>query len=152
MSTRWLLAAIHLLGLGIGLGSVWARARALRGQLDSAGVRQVLSADTWWAVAAAVWISTGLLRAFGGFEKGSSYYLNNHLFLTKMGLLVLVIVLEIGPIMEFTRWRRALGRRSAPDTAQAGRFAWISLIQAFLVILMLIAATGMARGFGSVTT
>jgi hypothetical protein len=48
MTIRWLLAAAHLLALGIGLGAVWARGRALRGLLDASGVRRVLSADTWW--------------------------------------------------------------------------------------------------------
>ena len=31
MTLRWLLAAVHLLALGIGLGAVWARARSLAG-------------------------------------------------------------------------------------------------------------------------
>lgn len=44
--TRWLLASIHLLGFGIALGAVWARALALRKPLDLAGIRRVLYADT----------------------------------------------------------------------------------------------------------
>ena len=31
MSIRWILAALHLFGLAIGLGAVWARGRALQG-------------------------------------------------------------------------------------------------------------------------
>jgi hypothetical protein len=49
---RWLLAAAHLLALGIGLGAVWARSRALRGSLDPAGLRRVLGADAWWSAGA----------------------------------------------------------------------------------------------------
>ncbi len=71
MTIRWLLAAIHLLALGLGFGAVWARGRALRGELDPAGLRRAFYADTWWGVAAVLWIGTGLVRAFGGFEKGS---------------------------------------------------------------------------------
>lgn len=146
---RWALAAIHLLGLGIGLGSVWARSRALREPLDAPGIRRVLTADSWWALAALLWIGTGLLRAFAGFEKGAAYYLANHLFLTKMGLLLLIIALEIRPIIVLTGWRRAMARGQLRDTRHARRFARTSVLQAILVLLMVVAATGMARGYGS---
>jgi len=87
MTIRWLLAALHLLALGVGLGAVWARGRAFQAPLDVRGLRRVFYADTWWGVAALVWIGTGLVRAFGGYEKGSFYYLHNHAFWAKMGLL-----------------------------------------------------------------
>jgi len=148
-SVRWLLAAVHLLGLGIGLGAVFARARALRGELDHAGLRRALQADTWWAVAAVVWIGTGLLRAFAGIEKGSTYYLHNHLFLAKMGLLGLILVLEVRPIITLTRWRASLARREQPDTRLAASIARTSLVQVALVVLMVLLATGMARGYGA---
>lgn len=149
MSIRWLLAAVHLLGLGIGLGAVYVRARALRGELDRGGLRRALQADIWWAVAAAVWLGTGLFRAFGGVEKGSSYYLRNHLFLTKMGVFVLIVLLEIRPIVTLTRWRASLARGGQPDTTLAASIGRTSLVQAGLVVLMVLLATGLARGYGS---
>ena len=146
---RWTVAAVHLLALGLGLGAVWARGRALRGELDAAGLRRVFYADSWWGAAAGVWIATGLLRAFAGLEKGSAYYLHNHLFWAKMGLLVLILLLEIGPMVTLIRWRIALARGVPVDTHRAGRFARISFLQAGLVMLMVLAATGMARGYGA---
>ncbi|HUR95709.1 MAG TPA: DUF2214 family protein [Gemmatimonadales bacterium] len=146
---RWLFAAMHLLALGVGLGAVWARARALGGTLDPAGVRRVLSADTWWGVAAALWISTGLVRLFGGLEKGTGYYLTNHVFLAKMGMLAVILLLELGPMVTFVQWRRQSGGGGPVDTRRAGRFARTSYVQAVLVILMVLAATAMARGFGA---
>src|SRR2546428_13590285 len=127
MTIRWLLAALHLLALGIGLGAVWARGRALRGDLDGPGLRRVFYADTWWGVAALVWIGTGLVRAFGGFEKGSFYYLHNHLFWTKMGLLAAILILELGPMIALIRWRVAVGRGNVPDTRAPSGFARVSL-------------------------
>ena len=146
---RWLLAVVHLLALGIGLGAVWARSRALRGPLDAAGLRRVFAADTWWGVSAGLWILTGLLRAFAGYEKGAAYYLHNHLFLTKMGLLLLVLALEVAPMAALIRWRAAVAKGTLPDTSSAPRFARTSTLQAVLVVLMVVAATGMARGFGT---
>jgi putative membrane protein len=95
-TTRWLLAALHLLGFGIALGPIWARSRAPWGTLDTAGLRRVFLADNWWGVSAIVLIGTGLVRAFGGLEKGTSYYLGNHFFLTKMALVVVIVFLATG--------------------------------------------------------
>jgi putative membrane protein len=148
MSIRWLLAAIHLLALGIGLGAVWARGRALRDQLDVTGLHRVFYADAWWGIAAAVWIATGLARAFGGYEKGSVYYLHNHLFWTKMGLLAVILVLELSPMITLIRWRMELSRNQQPDTHAAPRLAMVSFVQAVLVVLMILVATGVARGYG----
>ena len=71
MLLRWLLAIVHLLGFAIGLGSVWARYRTLRGSPDRDGMQRAILADNWWALSAALLIGTGLLRAFVGFEKGA---------------------------------------------------------------------------------
>jgi putative membrane protein len=150
MLLRWLFAALHLLGLGIGLGAVWARARALRGPLDPVGLRRVFYADSWWGVAAAIWIGTGLVRVIGGLEKGMDYYLQNHVFWGKMALLLVILVLEVWPMVTLVRWRVQLARGEAPDTSPAGRFASISYLQAALVLLMVLAATAMARGIGVV--
>jgi len=145
---RWLLAAVHLLGLGVGLGAVWARGRALRGELDLPGLRRVFAADSWWGLAALLWIATGLMRAFGGWEKGSAYYLHNHLFWAKMALLGLILVLEIRPMVTLVRWRAQVRQGQLPDSRPAPTLATVSFLQAAIVILMVIAATGIAGGYG----
>jgi putative membrane protein len=148
MTARWLAASLHLLALGIGLGAVWARGRALRSSLDAGSLRQVFFADTLWGLAAVLWISTGLWRLLAGLEKGTGYYLQNHLFLTKMALLGLVLLLEIRPMITLIRWRRTVSRGEAPDTRAAPLLARISFVQAWLVVLMVFAAAAMARGMG----
>src|SRR5206468_6733498 len=112
-----IVSALHVLALALGLPSVYLRGRALKGPLDRDGLRRLLAADTVWGIAAGLWIATGLLRAFGGLEKGSQFYLQSPLFWTKMALFVTVILLEIRPMITFIRWRRALGRGEAPDTS-----------------------------------
>lgn len=146
MILRWVVAALHLLGLGIGLGAVVARARALRGPLDAPGLRRVFAADAWWGVAALVWFSTGLWRAFGGLEKGSGYYLQSNAFWVKMSLLAVITAMEFYVAATIGRWRAQVRRGEAVDTARAGTFATISAVQAALVVAMVFAATAMARG------
>src|SRR3989442_3600632 len=65
-----------------------------------------------------------------------------------MGLLATILVLELGPMLALIRWRVAVARGGAPDTGAASRFARISVVQAILVVLMVLAATAMARGYG----
>jgi putative membrane protein len=144
---RWLLATFHLLALGIGLGAVWARARALGSPLEiRENLQRVFLADALWGAAAFLWISTGLWRLLGGLEKGTGYYLQNHVFLTKMALLVVVLALEIRPMVTLIRWRKRAAAGATGDFRAAGRLATISRIQAWLIVLMVFAATAMARG------
>jgi putative membrane protein len=148
MFIRWMLAALHLLPLGLGLGAVLWRAVSLRGPLDHTGLQRVFLADTLWGGAAVLWIVTGLMRAFGGYEKGTEYYINNGYFLLKMALLILIIALEIWPMLTLIRWRTRERGNALTDTSAAGAIARISWIQTALVIVMIFAATAMARGLG----
>jgi putative membrane protein len=149
LALRWLLAVVHLLALGIGLGSVWARARLLgSAPLDGTTLRRALTADAWWGVAGALWIGSGLWRLFGATEKTTDYYLGNHVFWTKMALLAVLLLLEIRPIVVLGRWRRRAGRNETLDLRAAPGIARTSYVQAVLVILMVLAATAMARGLG----
>ena len=144
---RWLLASLHLIALGIGLGAVWGRSRALRGVLDTSAVQRVLTADIWWGVAALIWLVTGLWRLFAGTEKPLSFYMTSHWFLAKMVLFVLIVLLEIWPAVTFARWRVGRGRGEMPDTRSAGSLATVSVVQTVLVLLIVGAATAMARGY-----
>jgi putative membrane protein len=148
MLLKWLVAAAHLFALAFGWAAIVGRARALKGPLDDKGIREVLSADTRWGVAAILWIGTGLWRAFGGLEKGSEYYLANHVFWFKMACLLAIIALELKPATTLTGWRTALRKQQIPDTSQAPLLSRISSAQVGLTLLMVLAATAMARGIG----
>jgi putative membrane protein len=144
---RLLLAATHLLALGIGLGAVWARGRSLRGVVDGAALRRAFAADAWWGVAAVLWLSTGLARLLAGTEKSTAYYLQNPLFHVKMGLFVLVLALEVWPMITLIRWRRAVGRNQTAAVGSARKIARISTIEAFLVVIIVFVAVALARGY-----
>lgn len=149
MTIRLILAVLHLLALGVGLGAVYARARGLRKPLDRDGVRRVLAADSWWGLAGFLWISTGLARLFMGSEKATSYYLHNHLFLGKMGSLAVLLVLEVFAVITLMKWRKSAAGGAAPDTSRGRSLALISDIQLLLVLIMVALAAAMARGLGA---
>lgn len=145
---RLLLGGLHLLGLGVGLGAVWARGRALSSRLDGPGLRSVFLADNFWGLAAALWLGTGLWRLLAGTEKGTSYYLHNHIFLGKMAFFAIILALELWPMITLIGWRRRVARGEQPDTGAAPLLARISYAQAGIVIVMIFLAAAMARGYG----
>lgn len=150
---RLALAWLHLLALGVGLGGVWGRARALhdslRDPVDERAIRRALVADAWWGVAAVVWLATGLWRLLAGTEKSTTYYLTNLAFDAKMLMFVAILGLEAWPMLTLIRWRR---RTREPQARDAGRIEVISYVECALVIAMVFAAVSMARGFGFRTT
>ncbi|MBA2628359.1 MAG: DUF2214 family protein [Gemmatimonadales bacterium] len=150
MTLRWIVSALHLAALAIGFGAIWTRGRALSGSPDRSAIARALSADAWWAVAALLWIGTGLWRLLEATEKPTAYYFANHLFWAKIGMLALILLLEVWPMVTLIGWRRRLGRGRAPNIDRAGAFARISVIQALLILGMIVASTGMARGYGAV--
>lgn len=145
---RWLMAVLHFAALGIGLGAIWVRYRALRSVNEPGALQRAFAADNLWALAFALWLGSGLMRAFGGLEKGTPYYLQNGAFHLKLGLLGLILLLEIRQMVTLIRWRVALKKGQTPDLGPSAIMARISLIQAILVLLMIGAASAMARGFG----
>ena len=149
MTAAAIVAALHFLALGIGLPSIYLRGRALKGRLNAEGLRRLFAADTVWGVAAALWIVTGLLRAFGGLEKGTAFYLSSSLFWTKMILFVLVVGLEIWPMLTFIRWRREVRRGRTPDTSRAPTLYVVTHAEMALVVIIVFVASFMARGFGA---
>lgn len=146
MLTHWMLAALHLLAVVVGFWAVLARGTALRRLTDGTGeARSVLIADNIWGVCAVILLVSGGVRAFGGYEKGTDYYLHQPLFHLKMTFFVLILLLEIAPMVTLIKWRIALGRNRALDTGRVKLFARISHIEALLLLLMVVAATGVAR-------
>lgn len=141
-------SALHVLALGLGLPAVFLRGRALRGPLDAAGLARVLRADSVWGIAAALWLVTGVLRAFAGLEKGTAFYLASPLFWLKLGLFAAVAVLEVRPMLTLLRWRSALRRGGAPDTSAAGALYRLNHVELALVVVIVFVAAFMARGFG----
>ena len=146
MWTSSIVASLHYLALAIGLPAIFLRGRALKGTLDDAGLRRLFAADSMWGVAAALWLATGLLRAFGGLEKGSAFYLQSHGFYLKMGLFLAIVILEIRPMLTFMKWRQAHRRGARIDTRPAPALFQVSHIQMALTIVIVFVASAMARG------
>ncbi len=145
------IAALHYLALALGIGSAFARGMRLRDLRRTPGEPGVLvrlfRADMVWGIAAALWIASGLVRAFGHVEKAPAFYTRNGFFWLKMGLFVAVVLLELVPMITFIRWRRAHGRGQAPAGGPSvGALIRINDLELAIVVVILFVATMMARG------
>ncbi|MBS4088651.1 DUF2214 family protein [Pseudomonas rustica] len=147
MLVHWFLAAVHLLAFALGFWAVLTRGTAFSRLAAGTGeAKRVLLADNLWGVSALILLITGGMRAFGGYEKGTDYYLHQPLFHLKMTLFVLILLMELAPMITLIKWRIALAKGKPIDTGRAKIYARISHAEALLLVLMVVAATGMARG------
>jgi len=143
--TAALLAAIHILTAALGLGSIFARGRALAGPLDDAGWKKLLAADNAWGAAALLWITSGVARVFFG-GKEPAFYWRNGFFWLKLGLFALVFALELAPMMTFVRVRAARRRGTNLPRFPVDAYHRINAIEMALVVLIVVVAAFMARG------
>ncbi len=144
-----MLAALHLVAMCAGVAALWVRGRELRTAASRPeAMRRAAGAHAVWVVALAVGIATGLVRMTGLHEKGAAYYEQNALFLLKMTTLALLLAADAWPTMVLLS--RIVGRRgpSAVAPRQARWMARVSVAQVGLFVLVVLAASGMARGLG----
>ena len=144
--TGLIIASIHLVALGVGLGGLWSRARTLHEALRRSGepraLRRVYIGDAWWNLAVVLWLITGAWWVASGAVNLSSVYAVGTGFLVKMALFALVIALEVWPIAKLVRWRFSHIEARAWELR---RIEAISYLQCALVVGMVVAAASMAR-------
>jgi putative membrane protein len=121
----------------------------LRGELTAARARQLLRIDAGFAIAAAIVLLVGLLRAVY-FEKGASYYFHSVPFLAKLSLFVLIGLASIYPTLQYLSWRPALRQGRAPAVPEPTLRALRRVLHWELaaVVLLIFCAALMARGIG----
>jgi putative membrane protein len=146
-----ILAVVHLLSLALGVALLVLRGKSLEQVKEPKDLGRVFMWDNLYGLLALFWIGSGLLRAFAGFEKGTDYYLSNHVFWTKLLFVVLLLGCEIPILAALIRFRVRKAKGQALDLAGVPRLVrlhWFELASVFPVI---IAASLMARGVGVVS-
>jgi putative membrane protein len=144
------LAAVHLMSLAAGVLALVQRARSLAAAERDEHLKSVFFWDAVYGLVAIVWLGSGLWRAFGGVEKGTDYYLSNHVFWTKMLFLLALLVLEGYLAATFVRWRIHLKKKEPVSLAKKARLVRFHYAEFWLILGMVTMATLMARGVGVV--
>jgi putative membrane protein len=111
--------------------------------------RRLRNTDNFFGAAAAAVLVIGMLRV-AYFEKGPAYYWHDAFFLTKFGAFVITALISIYPTVMFISWGKALQAGNAPEIAagQARRVRLCLMLEASGIVVILLCAAFMARGFG----
>lgn len=145
-------AAAHFLTLGVGFTALTLRGIQFKGLigetiLTPAKLSKVFLYDNIYGVAALMWILTGLLRAFGGLEKGTTYYMQSNFFWIKMLLFLGVFLLELKPMTTLIKWRIQMKKGEVPQPVDFHKLFKRNTAEIHLLVLVVIAASTMARGY-----
>ena len=106
--------------------------------------------DLGYGVFAVLIVAVGFGRVYFGI-KDPAFYLENHVFWTKIGLFAVMGVVSVWPSLAFSRWRRELKTNPnfRPVSAEVGRVRRFLHIQVGLLALIPIFAAMLGRGIGA---
>ena len=115
-----------------------------RPDLDGSGLSRLGRIDAAYGAVAGLVIVVGIGRVLFGL-RGWEYYVANDAFWGKMAAFVAIGLLSIGPTRRIQRWRRAGG--VIPEAEVVALRPWLKA-QAALLLLVLVFAAAMGRGYG----
>jgi putative membrane protein len=113
-----LFAWLHFLAMGIGVGLLLAEHWLCRRMPDRAQVKFLGQVDLGYQLALIASLATGLARLLY-YGQDPAYYLANRLFWLKIGIFAMIVVVAVGPTLQYIRWNREA--RTAPSFAPLTR-------------------------------
>ncbi|MCZ2498960.1 DUF2214 family protein [Xylophilus sp. Kf1] len=117
--------------------------------INEKAVLRLAKIDRVYGIAALLVLATGVARILWG-VKGPAYYGPNWLMHAKVGLFAVIALISIKPTLSYRRWVKTLragGGMPAPQEVRGTRR--LVMVQAHLLPLIPLAATFLARGFGT---
>lgn len=145
MNNYLLFRYLHLLSLFIMVGSVIAQQFLLKKTMNRKDIRVISKTDLVYGISSIVVVALGLTLWFG-VGKPAEFYSRNHLFLTKVGLFVLVGLLSIYPTLFYRNKRKTL--KENENTAVPGMVRLVVRLELIILLLIPLLAVLMAAGTG----
>jgi putative membrane protein len=141
---------LHLLSAGLGAGMLLVEHWLLRRPVDRVQARLLGLADLTWLLALIGSAATGLAK-LNHFGLGPAYYLSNHLFLLKLGVLGIVVAVALVPTRQFIRWGREarLAPAFAPLSRDVERVRAVVSLELGLLALVPFLAVLAGQGYGA---
>ena len=148
--TDLILAILHHVLVFSLVGLLAAEITTVRAGIGADALGRLGAMDVAYGVTAGLILIIGFARVFFGL-KGAEYFLSNHFFWGKIGAFVVVGLLSVPPTVRIIGWRR----RARADPAFAPSENEVMMVRRYMhgeaafVLLILIFAAAMARGYGS---
>jgi putative membrane protein len=140
-----LLRYLHFISIFAVVSTVVAEHLILKPQMTRREIKRLSSIDGVYGLASILVVGAGLTMWFG-VGKPAEYYTQNWIFLTKMGLFVIVGLLSIYPSVFFARQRKG---DPAELVELPNSIKWSIRAELLLLALIPLMATLMARGIGA---
>lgn len=137
---------IHFLGIFAIVGSLTIEHLLLKPQMTRAEIRRMSIIDAIYGIGALVAVGAGLTLWFGGVGKVAEFYSKNFVFHTKVTLVVIMAILSAFPTIFFMKNRKGTSPEELVEIPT--RIKMLIRIQLFLLLLIPLLATLMARGVG----
>ena len=142
-----LLSAFHFLLVFTLVAILAAQSTVIRPRIPASNLRLAASLDRGYGVSAVLLLGVGFSRVYWG-AKGSSFYLLNPLFWTKIGLFATVAMLSIPPTLQLLRWAKQAHSHPGflpPDEEVRRIQRWLRA-ETIVVVFIPFLAAAMARG------
>lgn len=146
MTAEVLLKYLHFVSIFIVVSSVVAEHLLLKPQMTRAEIKRLSIIDGIYGLSSIVVVGVGLTLWLSDIGKPAAFYTQNHIFLTKVSLFVIVGLLSIYPTVFFLKNRKGEDSNEEVTIPKAIKI----LIRAELLLLFLIPllAVLMAKGIG----
>jgi putative membrane protein len=144
-----LLSSFHFLLIFMLVAVLAAQYVLIRPGMTASGLRLAANLDRIYGMSAVLLLGVGFARVFWG-AKGSSFYLSNPLFWTKIGLFTTVAILSIPPTVQLIGWNKHIHSRTEfhPSDEQVRHIQRWLRAEVFVLLFIPFVAAAMARGMG----
>ena len=144
-----LMAFLHHAAAFTLVGSLAVEVALFKPPLSLIQAQRLLRTDMIFGASATLLLAVGLLRV-AYFEKGPAYYWHDVFFLIKFGAFKLAALISIYPTVTFFSWNRSLktGVAAQIDAGRTQRVRMCLMLELTAVLVILLCAALMARGFG----
>ncbi len=144
-----LLSSFHFLLIFMLVAVLAAQYVLVRPGMTVSGLRLAAILDRVYGASAVLLLGVGFSRVYWG-AKGSSFYLSNPLFWTKIGLFMAVAILSIPPTLRLIQWSKQVHAQPEflPSEEQVRRLQWWLRAEVFALLFIPFVAAAMARGMG----
>lgn len=136
---------LHFVSLLVLAGSLFTEAIILKKKNSRSEISALSKIDLVYGISSLTLLAAGLTLWFGNVGKPATYYSNNWIFLSKMGMVMLLGLLSIQPTIFFLK-----NRKGNPDELLEipNLTQWLVKAELALLLVIPLLAGLMSRGYG----
>jgi putative membrane protein len=146
MTTEIIIRYLHFVSIFIVVSVVVAEHLLVKPQMTKAELQRIARLDALYGIASIFVVAAGLYLWLGGIGKPAEFYTENHIFLTKVGLFIVVGLLSIYPTVFFLKNRKGDDENELVDIPKSIKM--VLRIELLILFIMPLLATLMSRGVG----